>query len=102
MIDEYAVHHDQQVHQEVIRRIRDGCICDSTELLVDDDVVAECRRLTESEEWYTVVTRCASTSLGTHSGWAYGPVYVSKAAAIRAGHLYKIECSCGVKKNLLF
>ena len=44
---------------------------------------------------FSVQTRCAVYK-GFHSCWAYGPMYISKAAAQAAGHTHKVECaSCG-------
>lgn len=44
-------------------------------------------------EVLAVRTRCAGRT-GDHSTWSYGPVYLTKADALKAGHMHEIECNC--------
>lgn len=43
----------------------------------------------------SIESRCAGARDGGHSCWAYGPVYLSQAAAVAAGYEHQIDCSCG-------
>lgn len=45
-------------------------------------------------EALAVHTRCAGGRDG-HSGWTYGPVYLTVAAAKAAGHTHQEKCGCG-------